>query len=156
MNNPIKGIYETHLAVQDLQRSVDFYKNTMGLSQCALEDKRKLAFFWVGKPQQYMLGLWETPKQDIRPQHFAFRCDRDFILNESVPWLKKRGLQPYNFLKDGTEMPMVFAWMPALAIYFKDPDGHILEFISVLEGKPITNGGILSYEEWIEKQQVFD
>jgi catechol-2,3-dioxygenase len=144
----IKGLYETHLAVENLQRSVAFYKYTLGLTQCSYDDGRKICFFWVGEPQQYMLGLWETPKVDIRPQHFAFRCDKDFILNESVSWLKKRGLQPYNFLKDGTEQPMVFAWMPALAIYFKDPDGHILEFIAILEGNPIPEGGILSYEEW--------
>lgn len=151
MSKPIKGIYETHLAVEDLQLSVDFYKNTLGLEQCAYEDDRKLAFFWVGEPQRYMLGLWETPKEDIRPQHFAFRCDKEFILKESVQWLKQRGLQPFNFLKDGTGQPMVFAWMPALAIYFKDPDGHILEFIAILEGTPIPGRGILTYQEWIKK-----
>jgi lactoylglutathione lyase len=145
----IKGIYETHLAVENLQQSVDFYENTLGLAPCSYyNDGRKIAFFWVGKPQEYMLGLWETAKADIRPQHFAFRCEKDFILNESVNWLKQKELQPYNFLKNGTENPMVFAWMPALAIYFKDPDGHILEFIAILEGNPIPDGGIISYEEW--------
>lgn len=33
---------------------------------------------------------------------------------------------------------MVFGWMPAMEIYFNDPDGHVLEFIAILEreGKP--------------------
>jgi lactoylglutathione lyase len=41
--------------------------------------------------------------------------------------------------------------MPALAIYFNDPDGNQLEFISVLEGEGQSEWGILSYEEWLEK-----
>lgn len=150
MSSPIKGLYETHLAVASLPRSIDFYRHTLGLELCAYQDDRKLAFFWVGAPQQYMLGLWETPAEDIRPQHFAFRCNKDFILNESVKWLKDRNLIPYNFLKDGSENPMVFAWMPALAIYFKDPDGHVLEFIAVLDGKANPEGGIITYEEWMK------
>ncbi len=150
----IKGIYETHLAVEDLQRSIDFYQNTLGLMPCSYNDGRKLAFFWVGNAKEYMLGLWETPKQDIRPQHFAFRCDKDFILNGSVSFLKQRGLQPYNFLKDGTEQPMVFAWMPSIAIYFKDPDEHILEFIAVLDGEGKPEMGIITYEEWSRENEV--
>ena len=30
----IKGLYETHLFVEDLDRSIDFYKNILGLKQC--------------------------------------------------------------------------------------------------------------------------
>jgi len=34
---------------------------------------------------------------------------------------------------------MVFAWVPALALYFDDSDGNQLEFIHILEGesKPV-------------------
>lgn len=148
MNEHIKGLYETHLPVANLQHSIEFYKNTLGLEQCAYQDSRKLAFFWIGQPQEYMLGIWETPVENIRPLHFAFRCEKEFILKESAQWLKKRGLQPFNFLKDGTDEPMVFAWMPAISVYFNDPDGHILEFIAVLEEKPLPEMGVLSYKEW--------
>jgi catechol-2,3-dioxygenase len=144
----IKGIYETHINVENLERSIDFYQNVLGLEKCGYNDDRRIAFFWVGKPQEYMLGLWEKPKAEIVKMHFAFRCDRDDILNKSAAFLKERNLKPYNFLKDGTDRPMVFAWMPAVAIYFDDPDGHCLEFISILEGKPRGELGIISYEEW--------
>jgi len=60
-------------------------------------------------------------------------------------------LTPYNFLKDGIEAPMVFAWMPALAIYFNDPDGNQLEFIAVLEGERRPELGVLSYADWINR-----
>ena len=43
---------------------------------------------------------------------------------------------------------MVFARMPAIAIYFNDPDGHILEFIAILPGKPSSGLGVITYEEW--------
>ena len=54
-------------------------------------------------------------------------------------WLKDRRLACHNFLDDGTERPMVFAWMPALSIYFTDPDGHSLEFIAMLPDDPRQN-----------------
>lgn len=145
----IQGLYETHLFVENLDVSIQFYKNTLELEQCYYEEERRAAFFWVGKPKEAMLGLWEKPKEEIDIRHFAFRCDKEDILTKSVSYLKTRGLHPYNFLKDGSEKPMVFAWMPALAIYFNDPDGHILEFIAILEGEAKPELGVISYEEWL-------
>ena len=71
-------------------------------------------------------------------------------MNQATKFLNEKGLKPYNFLNDGTDKPMVFAWMPAIAIYFKDPDGHELEFISVLNGEAKPELGVISYEEWLE------
>lgn len=31
----IKGLYETHLFVESLERSIDFYKNLLGLEHCS-------------------------------------------------------------------------------------------------------------------------
>lgn len=148
----IKGLFETHLFVEDLERSVNFYKNVLGLIACGYNDERRVAFFWIGEPKGAMLGLWEKPKSEIDIRHFAFRCDVDDVLNKSIAFLKERNLQPYNFLKDGKEKPMVFAWMPAVAIYFKDPDGHELEFIAMLEGEGKPELGVISYEEWLQHQ----
>ncbi|MEQ1675389.1 MAG: VOC family protein [Chitinophagaceae bacterium] len=149
----IKGLYETHISVASLERSVDFYKNVLGLQLAHLEEGRRIAFFWIGKPKEYMLGVWEKPKDELQARHFAFHCDADFILNDAVAYLKERNLQPYNFLKDGKQQPMVFAWMPAIAIYFNDPDGNILEFIAVLEGDPHPELGVITYEEWIKTKK---
>jgi len=148
----IKGLFETHLFVENLERSIDFYKNVLDLEQCYHEEVRRSAFFWIGKPKQAMLGLWEKPKEKIDIRHFAFECDVDFVLNKSVDFLKSHNLKSYNFLNDGAEQPMVFTWMPALAIYFNDPDGHALEFIAILEGKtrPSPEPLVISFEEWIK------
>ena len=85
----IKGIYETHLNVENLERSIDFYENTLGLERCRTNDQRRIAFFWVGKPKQFMLGVWEKPKEEINVQHFAFECDPEWVINESVNYLKE-------------------------------------------------------------------
>lgn len=98
-----------------------------------------------------MLGLWEQ-KENLQTRHFAFTSHKEDILNYSVKFLETKNLQPYNFLKNGTVQPMVFAWMPALAIYFNDPDGNQLEFISILEGEGKPELGVLTYEEWINLQ----
>lgn len=146
----INGLYETHVQVSSLERSIDFYKNVLELQLAHIEEKRRIAFFWIGKEKEYMLGLWETADGEIDKRHFAFQCSADDILKKSADWLIKKELKPYNFLKDGTERPMVFAWMPAIAIYFNDPDGNVLEFISVLEGKAKPELGVISYDEWMK------
>jgi lactoylglutathione lyase len=144
----INGLFETHLYVENLVASTSFYENELGLEKCYIDTERKATLFWIGKPKTAMLGIWEKPKLEIEKRHFAFSCDLDDILNKSVEFLKERNLQPYNFLKDGIERPMVFAWMPAISIYFTDPDGHYLEFIAILEGKARPELGVISYEEW--------
>ncbi len=150
----IKGLYETHLFVEKIERSIKFYTEVLGLKQCHYEEERKAAFFWIGRDKQSMLGLWEKPIDEIDLRHFAFECEPDWIINESVNFLKSRNIKCRNFLNDGTDRPMVFAWMPAIAIYFDDPDGHSLEFIGVLDGKGKAENGIISYERWLELEKV--
>ncbi len=146
----IKGLFETHLHVKNLERSVAFYAKTLKLQQCYYEKKRRAAFFWIGKEKQAMLGLWEKQQAVIDIRHFAFECEADWVINESVEYLKKRNITCRNFLNDGTERPMVFAWMPAVSIYFDDPDGHSLEFIGMLKGESKPKRGIISYDKWLK------
>jgi len=148
----IKGLFETHLFIEDLNKSIYFYENILGLKQCYYENDRKAACFWIGKEKQAMLGLWEKPKEEIDIRHFAFNCDSEWILKKSVDFLKSKQINFRNFFNDGSERPMVFAWMPAISIYFDDPDGHSLEFIGLLPGKskPKKEKLVISYEEWLK------
>ena len=145
----IKGLYETHVYVKDLATSIQFYQQLPGLAACHYDEERKIAFFWVGAPQKFMLGLWEMPEAERSSRHFAFECDKNWILHESVSFLHSLNIRCYNFLKDGIARPMVFCWMPAVAIYFDDPDGNVLEFISILEGRAKPESGVVSYDEWL-------
>jgi catechol 2,3-dioxygenase-like lactoylglutathione lyase family enzyme len=145
----ILGLFETHIDVADLDRARRFYSENLGLELGLLDQERRVAFYWVGPRGESMLGLWEKPAGQILPQHFAFRATVEDVLTHAVPYLKQRGLEPRNFLDDGGERPMVFGWMPALAIYFRDPDGHSLEFIAMLPDEPRPEVGVVSWEEWL-------
>ena len=144
----ITGLFETHINVRDLDRAMAFYRDVLGLELGTIDLARRVAFLWMGGRGESMLGLWEKPADEVVPQHFAFRATEDDIRERSVAWLKERNLAPYNFLRDGSGQPMVFAWMPAVAIYFNDPDGHQLELIAMLAGEPKPELGVVSWEEW--------
>jgi catechol 2,3-dioxygenase-like lactoylglutathione lyase family enzyme len=147
----ITGLFETHIPVSNLQASMEFYGALPGLELATLDIKRNIAFYWVGKHGEAMLGLWES-KGSFVPRHFAFRSEIEIILKDAIPLLTSLNIECYNFLKDGRSIPMVFAWMPAIAIYFRDPDNHELELIAMLPHKPRPELGIISYKEWISKE----
>jgi lactoylglutathione lyase len=144
----ISGLFETHINVSDLDRSTVFYQQALGLTLGRREEERRVSFLWVGRPGEAMLGLWEKPRELVVPQHFAFRASIEDVRERAVLWLHERNLRPYNFLDDGTGRPMVFGWMPALAIYFNDPDGHALELIAMLPDSPRPEVGVVSWERW--------
>ncbi len=146
----ITGLFETHIHVADLDRSMRFYGEVLGLQLGRLEEERRVAFYWIGGWGEAMLGVWEKPLDQVSPQHFAFRSTVEDVLHSSVAYLAARGLPCRNFLNDGTQRPMVFGWVPAIAIYFRDPDGHSLEFIATLPGEPRPEAGVVSWEEWNE------
>ena len=41
----IKGLYETHLYVSDIKKSIELDKNVLKLEQCYYEEERKAGFF---------------------------------------------------------------------------------------------------------------
>lgn len=148
----IKGLFETHLHVEDLEQSIQFYSTVLKLKLCYYEEERRAAFFWIGKDKHAMLGLWEKPKEQIELRHFAFEAESQWIIDDSINFFKSNNISFRNFLNDSTQSPMVFAWMPAISIYFDDPDGHSLEFIGILEGKAFPDKGVLSYQAWKDLQ----
>ena len=110
----INGLFETHINVTDLERSMAFYGEVLGLELGLLQEERRIAFYWLGGRGEAMLGLWERPEL-VQRQHFAFRSTVDDIRERVVPFLKGKGLAVHNFLEDDTERPLVIGWMPAIA-----------------------------------------
>ncbi len=142
----IRGLYETHILVSDLDQSRHFYEDLLGLKVGWINlDERRL-LYWVGSSGKSMLGVREVPKEKVFWQHFAFEATLDDMRN-AVSFLKVKGIKCHNRI-DGGEYPQVFGWMPAVAIYFNDPDGHLLEFISMLPDLPRPDLGLLSWEQW--------
>jgi lactoylglutathione lyase len=138
-------LFETHLTVTDLARSVAFYRDTVGL-QLALEvPERGAAFLWIGQPGQAMLGLWSIGSAPIGMQlHIAF--DMALADVRAAPdRLRAEGVEPLSFFGEPTDEPSVIGWMPAAAVYFRDPDGHMLEYIAMLDSPPKPELGILPW-----------
>jgi catechol-2,3-dioxygenase len=104
----IKGLYETHIQVSNLENAISFYTQVLGLKLAHQDENRRIAFLWMGKDKDFMLGLWEQ-KENLQTRHFAFSVDKENLLNKSVEFLKNKDLIPYNFLKNENEKPMVFA-----------------------------------------------
>lgn len=144
----ISGVYETHLSVADLPRSTAFYQGVIGLELAHETPARGIAFFWVGGRDQGMLGLWQGGHGPRRMTgHFAFRMTREAVLGAPTALLAA-GVQPLGFHGEPATEPVVLGWVPALSVYFKDPDGHSLEFIHVLDAQPDASFGTGPWSAW--------
>jgi lactoylglutathione lyase len=44
--------------------------------------------------------------------------------------------------------PIVHGWMPAAAVFFKDPDGHLLELVAELSDAPRPDVLYRPLSEW--------
>ena len=148
MSVPARGLFETHLTVTDLGRSIAFYRDVVGLELAWEVDERGAAFFWIGAPGQSMLGLWSFGSAPIGLSlHIAFSADLDDVLR-ACDRLRQAGVTPLSFFAAETTEPSVIGWMPAAAVYLRDPDGHLLEYLAMLDAEPRPDLGILSWSEW--------
>jgi catechol 2,3-dioxygenase-like lactoylglutathione lyase family enzyme len=146
---PIRGLFETHLTVSDIDRSIAFYRDIVGLMVAHRIPERGAAFLWIGAPGQAMLGLWSLGTSPLRLRlHTAFEAGLDAVI-ASVGALRRAGVTPRSS-GGGPEIdePIVFGWMPAASVYFDDPDGHSLEYIAMLPEPPRPEAGILPLSAW--------
>jgi lactoylglutathione lyase len=83
-----------------------------------------------------MLGLWSigtTPLAFIL--HMAFDVALDDLL-DAPKCLKEKGINPISFFGVEITEPSVICWMPAASVYFQDPGGHTLEYLTMLDKEP--------------------
>ena len=72
--------------------------------------------------------------------HVAFRTSLDDVLG-ACDRLRSLGVTPLSFFATETDEPSVIGWMPAAAVYFRDPDGHLLEYLAMLDAPPGPTSG---------------
>jgi len=148
---PVRGLFEAHLTVGDLGRSVAFYRDVVGLPPALELPERGAAFFWCGAPGKTMLGLWSLGSMPMALSlHVAFDVELEDVL-ASPDRLRALGVTPYSFFGQETQEPTVIAWMPAATVYFRDPDGHLLEYLAMLADEPRPELGILPWSEWTQR-----
>ena len=98
-----------------------------------------------------MLGLWSVRTAPIGLNlHVAFEVAGINDLLDAPKLLKDNGLIPLSFFGEESLEPSVIGWMPAAAIYFRDPDGHLMEYLTMLDDKERRPDlGIVNWSEWI-------
>ncbi len=156
----IKGLYEAHLPVRDLQRSIVFYEN-IGLELAYKYDD--VAFLWI-VPNKSWIGLWQTEiSKDRSPasfpghgRHIAFQVDFEDIKQASL-WLAEKGITLRSHGGLEPLEPIVRPHQQNSAIYFDDPDGNALELICVLpDGSPTEPGKMIYLSEFERLAQEAD
>ncbi len=126
----INGLLETSLYVADLERSREFYSRLFGfrlihsegnrMRALSIDEKQVLLLFRIGASRQ----ATQTPKGSIPPHdgggtlHLAFAIAADQL----GPWrarLLDNGIAVESEVDCGGK-----------SIYFRDPDGHLVELIT--------------------------
>jgi lactoylglutathione lyase len=142
------GLFETHLTVADLERSIEFYRDLVGLPLALELLERGAAFLWIGGAGEAMLGLWSLGSAPLGLSlHIALRTSLQEVLC-ACDALRAHGLAPLSFFGDETTEPSVIGWMPAAAVYFRDPDGHLIEYLAMLDDPPQPERGIIPWSDW--------
>ena len=143
----VRGLFETHLTVADVARSMAFYRDVVGLPVALEVPERGAAFHWIGGPGHAMLGLWSIGSAPMGMRlHIAFEMALADV-RAAPDRLRAQSIQPLSFFGEPTDEPSVIGWMPAAAVYFLDPDGHMLEYLAMLDGPPKPELGIVPWSQ---------
>ncbi len=128
----IKGMYEAHLPVSNLEKSIEFYQS-LGL-ELAWRDE-DTAFLWIEKKKSW-IGLWEGEEHKIpyHPsiRHIAFCIDYEDMKN-ALNWLQARNIEAVPFGGRESIEPFVRPDQGNASVYFNDLDGNSLELMCFVE-----------------------
>ena len=139
----------------DLDRAVDFYVNKLGFEfGFGWRDRSSALLLYSEAEQRWMLGLFRVDTvihRNAAEYHISFRVDKERV-DSMIPWLRERGIEtehpPRAPVQGSMKEPIVHGWMPAAAVFFRDPDGHLLEFIADLADPPRPDFLYRPLSEW--------
>lgn len=141
-------LFEAHLTVANLDASIAFYRDRLGLELAYVTPGGQAAFFWIGSRGNSMLGLWAAGSSPGKTTtHLAFAAALEDVITAPTT-LQSAGITPLDFDQQPTQEPTVLAWMPAASVYFRDPDGHLLEYVAMLADEPRPDAGVVAWREW--------
>ncbi len=133
---PIQGIDHVVVMASDVDRSLEFYKNVLG-GEAEFEDafrtgKIPVLRVRIGKaiinlqrlnePAYIVADRLESGTVDL-----CFRWDRS--IQEAIDWLTDKGVE----VIEGPVPRPAANGIWGKSIYFRDPDGNLLELLTTLE-----------------------
>jgi lactoylglutathione lyase len=149
-------LYETHLPVSDLARSVAFHRDVVGLKLAFEQPERGVAFMWIENKHVGMLGLWRPGTRygwkgtQKHVTHFAVSVSLETLMTTARRF-RGRGIAVRNFDGEVAEECSVIGWMPSAQIYIDDPDGHSVEFLAVLPDEPVPDF-YGNWSDWLRRK----
>jgi|SRR5438876_11291026 len=148
-------LYEAHLPVADTEAAQRFYVEIVGLQFAHRDLTRDIIFLWACANRRSMLGLWgpnTSLGREFHECHIAFNVSLVELLAAGKR-LNAAGIRTQNFAGKKTTEPSVIGWIPSAQLYFRDCDGHSLEFIALLDEPPAPEfAGSLS--EWKRRRRA--
>jgi lactoylglutathione lyase len=150
----VDRLFEAHLSVADLETSIAFYRDQVGLQLAHVMPARQAAFFWIGSRGSGMLGLWAAgagPQKTT--MHVAFAAALEDVV-AAPRILRSAGIVALDFDGRPAQEAVVLAWMPAASIYFRDPDGHLLEYVAMLAEEPRPEDGVVPWHRWTWRRRL--
>jgi predicted enzyme related to lactoylglutathione lyase len=114
MSSPLTGIGQLHITVSDLEASVAFYRDVLGLQHLFTVEGQSMAFFQAGTVRLY-LGVTEDERFRSRPVVYYAVDDVETAYAEVTGRGAPSMARPHLVHRDGvTELWMAFV---------SDPDG---------------------------------
>jgi len=134
-------LYETHLPVADTKGAQKFYTKIVGSPFAYRDPTRDIVFLWADEKQKAMIGLWGPNTAYGRKNGIAQKCHLAFAVSlaelfAAIEKLNANSIETLGFDGNKSREPTVIGWMPSAQIYFRDPDDHTLEFITILRDAP--------------------
>jgi len=120
----VTRIKETCLYVKDLQKTYEFYHGKLGLPLINFTEDRHV-FFKAGSSVLLCFNPEATAAEDKLPPHFG-SGQLHFAL-EVLPENYQAARE--HLQKQGIEIEHEQEWGDLRSLYFRDPDGHLVEIV---------------------------
>ena len=136
MTIPIEGIDHIVVMASDIERSLDFYKGVLGgetiFEKAFRQGKIAVLPVRVGKAVINLQRL-DDPAYIVANRLEAGTVDLCFrwgtTIQEAINWLKEKGIE----IIEGPVPRPAANGVWGKSIYFRDPDGNLLELLTTLE-----------------------